>query len=156
MNTRGLRGFVAFSYLWFALWFIAPGLIMLVYAFGRTTGISQHGLVNLSHLGFSNFHTALALPRATHPDHQPREHRDRDRAVRPDRLPGRVLPRKEGAAEGARDHAAAGGPAILDGLPASHARVAHLPQPTRVALRRAARNWAATWRHCRSWTLAGR
>lgn len=62
MNTRGLRGFVAFSYLWYALWFIAPGLIMLVYAFGRTTGISQHGLVNLSHLGFSNFHTALANP----------------------------------------------------------------------------------------------
>jgi spermidine/putrescine transport system permease protein len=62
MNTRGLRGFVLFSYLWYAMWFIAPGLIMLVYAFGRSTGISQRGLVNLSHPGWSNFHTALANP----------------------------------------------------------------------------------------------
>jgi spermidine/putrescine transport system permease protein len=62
VNTRGLRGFVAFSYLWYAMWFIAPGLIMLVYAFGKTTGISQQGLVNLSHPGLGNFHTALANP----------------------------------------------------------------------------------------------
>ena len=62
MNTRGLRGFVVFAYLWYAVWFIAPGLIMLVYAFGRSTGINQQGLVNLSHPGFSNFHTALVNP----------------------------------------------------------------------------------------------
>jgi spermidine/putrescine transport system permease protein len=62
MNTRGFRGFVVFSYLWYAMWFIAPSVIMLVYAFGRTAGLTQSGLVNLSHLGFGNFRTALAYP----------------------------------------------------------------------------------------------
>jgi len=62
VNTRGLRGFIAVSYLWYALWFIAPSLVMLVYALGRTAGLTQQGLVNLSHLGFGNFSTAFAYP----------------------------------------------------------------------------------------------
>jgi spermidine/putrescine transport system permease protein len=59
---RGLRGFVALSYVWFALWFIAPAGIMLVYAFGKTAGLTQTGLVNLHHLGFGNFVEALRYP----------------------------------------------------------------------------------------------
>jgi spermidine/putrescine transport system permease protein len=59
---RGLRGFVALSYVWFALWFIAPAGIMLVYAFGHTSGLTQTGLVNLHHLGFGNFIQALRYP----------------------------------------------------------------------------------------------
>jgi len=62
MGTRGLRGFVAFSYLWYAMWFLAPALIMLIYALGRTAGLTQQGLVNLNHIGFSNFSAALAYP----------------------------------------------------------------------------------------------
>jgi spermidine/putrescine transport system permease protein len=62
MNPRGLRGFVALSYLWYAMWFVAPGLIMLVYSIGQTAGLTQSGLVNLSHLGFSNYHAAIAFP----------------------------------------------------------------------------------------------
>ncbi|MDE3065850.1 MAG: hypothetical protein KGJ36_09265, partial [Acidobacteriota bacterium] len=62
MLGRGLRGFVALSYVWFALWFIAPAGIMLVYAFGHTAGLTQTGLVNLHHLGFSNFVQALRYP----------------------------------------------------------------------------------------------
>ncbi len=62
MLGRGLRGFVALSYAWFALWFIAPVGIMLVYAFGRTAGLTQRGLVNLHHLGLGNFFQALRYP----------------------------------------------------------------------------------------------
>ena len=62
MLGRSLRGFVALSYAWFALWFIAPAGIMLVYAFGHTSGINQSGLVNLHHLGFGNFIQALRYP----------------------------------------------------------------------------------------------
>jgi len=57
-----LRGFVTLSYAWFALWFIAPAGIMVVYAFGHTSGLTQSGLVNLKHLGFSNFIQALRYP----------------------------------------------------------------------------------------------
>jgi spermidine/putrescine transport system permease protein len=59
---RSLRGFVTLSYAWFALWFIAPAGIMLVYAFGHTSGITQSGLVNMRHLGFGNFIQALRYP----------------------------------------------------------------------------------------------
>lgn len=62
MLGRSLRGFVALSYAWFALWFIAPAGIMLVYAFGHTSGLTQSGLVNLHHLGFGNFIQALRYP----------------------------------------------------------------------------------------------
>jgi len=53
---------VALSYAWFALWFVAPAGIMLVYAFGHTSGVTQSGLVNLHHLGFGNFIQALRYP----------------------------------------------------------------------------------------------
>ncbi len=62
MLGRGLRGFVALSYVWFALWFIAPSAIMLIYAFGHTAGLTQKGLVNLNHLGLGNFWQALKYP----------------------------------------------------------------------------------------------
>jgi spermidine/putrescine transport system permease protein len=62
---RGLRGFTALSYAWFALWFVAPTGIMLVYAFGKTAGLTQSGLVHLNHLGFSNFFQALRYPAGT-------------------------------------------------------------------------------------------
>ena len=62
MLGRGLRGFTAMSYLWFALWFVAPTAIMLIYAFGKTAGLTQAGLVNLHHLGFGNFFQALKYP----------------------------------------------------------------------------------------------
>ena len=62
MLGRSLRGFVTLSYAWFALWFIAPAGIMLVYAFGHTSGITQSGLVNMRHLGFGNFIQALRYP----------------------------------------------------------------------------------------------
>lgn len=62
MITRGLRSFTALSFAWFALWFVAPSVIMLVYAFGRTAGLTQSGLVNLHHLGFGNFFQALRYP----------------------------------------------------------------------------------------------
>lgn len=62
MLGRSLRSFVALSYVWFALWFIAPAGIMLVYAFGHTSGLTQSGLVNLHHLGFGNFIQALRYP----------------------------------------------------------------------------------------------
>ena len=62
MLGRSLRGFVALSYAWFALWFIAPAGIMVVYAFGHTSGLTQSGLVNLHHLGFGNFIQALRYP----------------------------------------------------------------------------------------------
>ncbi|MGH9019797.1 MAG: ABC transporter permease [Acidimicrobiales bacterium] len=65
MNTRGLRGFVVFSYLWYAAWFVAPSVIMLVYAFGKTAGLTQSGLVNLHHLGLGNFREALQFPAGT-------------------------------------------------------------------------------------------
>jgi spermidine/putrescine transport system permease protein len=57
-----MRGFVGLSYAWFAMWFLAPFGIMLLYAFGRTAGLTQQGLVNLHHLGFSNFFEALKYP----------------------------------------------------------------------------------------------
>jgi spermidine/putrescine transport system permease protein len=57
-----MRGFVGLSYAWFAMWFLAPAGIMLVYAFGHTAGIAQQGLVNLHHLGFGNFSQALKYP----------------------------------------------------------------------------------------------
>ena len=53
---------MALSYAWFALWFVAPAGIMLVYAFGHTSGVTQSGLVNLHHLGFGNFIQALRYP----------------------------------------------------------------------------------------------
>ncbi len=57
-----MRGFVGLTYVWFALWFLAPGAIMLLYAFGHTAAFNQQGLVNLNHLGLSNFFEALRYP----------------------------------------------------------------------------------------------
>ena len=57
-----MRGFVGLTYVWFALWFLAPAGIMLLYAFGHTAAFNQQGLVNLHHLGFSNFFQALEYP----------------------------------------------------------------------------------------------
>jgi spermidine/putrescine transport system permease protein len=57
-----MRGFVGLTYVWFALWFLAPGAIMLLYAFGHTAAFNQQGLVDLNHLGFSNFFEALRYP----------------------------------------------------------------------------------------------
>lgn len=57
-----MRSFVGLTYVWFALWFLAPAGIMLLYAFGHTAAFNQQGLVNLSHLGFSNFFQALKYP----------------------------------------------------------------------------------------------
>jgi spermidine/putrescine transport system permease protein len=57
-----MRGFVGLTYAWFALWFMAPAAIMLVYAFGHTAGLTQRGLVNLHHLGLGNFFQALRYP----------------------------------------------------------------------------------------------
>ena len=62
MLGRGLRGFTALTYAWFALWFIAPAGIMLVYAFGHTAGLTQAGLVNMNHLTLGNFFQALRYP----------------------------------------------------------------------------------------------
>jgi spermidine/putrescine transport system permease protein len=59
---RGMRSFVGLTYVWFALWFLAPAGIMLLYAFGHTAAFNQQGLVNLHHLGFSNFFQALQYP----------------------------------------------------------------------------------------------
>ncbi len=60
-----MRGFVGLTYTWFALWFMAPAAIMLVYSFGRTAGLTQRGLVNLHHLGLGNFLQALRYPTGT-------------------------------------------------------------------------------------------
>jgi len=57
-----LRSFTSLTYAWFALWFLAPTGIMLIYAFGHTASVTQAGLVNLNHLGFSNFFQALRYP----------------------------------------------------------------------------------------------
>jgi spermidine/putrescine transport system permease protein len=57
-----MRSFVGMTYVWFALWFLAPAGIMLVYAFGHTAAFNQQGLVDLNHLGFSNFFQALKYP----------------------------------------------------------------------------------------------
>ncbi len=63
MLGRGsLRSFTGLTYIWFALWFLAPTGIMLIYAFGHTASVSQAGLVNLNHLGFGNFFQALRYP----------------------------------------------------------------------------------------------
>ena len=62
LGRASLRSFTSLSYAWFALWFLAPTGIMLVYAFGHTAGVNQAGLVNLNHLGFSNFFQALRYP----------------------------------------------------------------------------------------------
>ena len=62
LGRASLRSFTSLTFAWFALWFLAPTGIMLVYAFGHTTGITQAGLVNLNHLGFGNFFQALRYP----------------------------------------------------------------------------------------------
>lgn len=62
LGRASLRSFTSLTYAWFALWFLAPAGIMLVYAFGRTAGLTQAGLVNLNHLGFGNFFQALRYP----------------------------------------------------------------------------------------------
>ncbi len=63
MLGRGsLRSFTGLTYAWFALWFLAPTGIMLLYAFGRTAAVNQSGLVKLNHLGFGNFFQALRYP----------------------------------------------------------------------------------------------
>lgn len=62
MNPRGTRGFVGFAYAWFAVWFFAPAILILVYSLGKTAGLTQQGLVNLNHIGLGNFRTALSYP----------------------------------------------------------------------------------------------
>ena len=62
LGRASLRSFTSLTYAWFALWFLAPTGIMLVYAFGHTARITQAGLVNLNHLGFGNFVQALRYP----------------------------------------------------------------------------------------------
>jgi spermidine/putrescine transport system permease protein len=62
LGRASLRSFTTLTYVWFAMWFLAPTGIMLLYAFGHTAGITQAGLVNLNHLGFGNFFQALRYP----------------------------------------------------------------------------------------------
>jgi len=62
LGRSSLRSFTGLTYAWFALWFLAPAGIMLIYAFGHTAGLTQAGLVKLNHLGFQNFYQALRYP----------------------------------------------------------------------------------------------